>query len=337
MNSSVRLPAMNPKFLLFALALASAGIADRPAAAQQAYPSHPVTIVAPYGPGGTTDILARIVAEGMRGPLGQPVVIENVAGASGTIGVGRVARAAPDGYTVSIGNWGTHVVNGAVQHLPYDLINDLAPIAVLPGNPYVVFANAAVPAKTLAELIAWLKAAPDKATAATGGPGSPQHIVGVFFQNRTGTRFQFVPYRGGVAPALQDLMAGRIDLIFGQPSDVLAHVRSGKIRAYAVMAPRRLASAPEVPTVDEAGVPGLYVSTWYGLWVPKGTPPEIVTRLNSAVVAALADPVVRGRLAELGLEIPPREQQTPEALGAFHKAEIEKWWPIIKAANIAPK
>jgi tripartite-type tricarboxylate transporter receptor subunit TctC len=317
------------------LGLAAALLVGQDAGAQT-FPSRAVTIVAPYGPGGTTDILARLVAEGMRGALGAPVLVENVAGASGTIGVGRVARAAPDGYTLSIGNWGTHVVNGAVQHLPYDLINDLAPIAVLPGNPYVVFANAAVPAKTLAELIAWLDAAPGKASAATGGPGSPQHVVGVFFQNRTGTRFQFVPYRGGVAPALQDLMAGRIDLIFGQPSDVMAHVRSGQLRAFAVMAPHRLAAAPEVPTVDEAGVPGLYVSTWYGLWVPKGTPADIVARLNSAVVAALADPAVRGRLAELGLEIPPRELQTPDALGAFHKAEIEKWWPIIRAAKISP-
>jgi tripartite-type tricarboxylate transporter receptor subunit TctC len=323
------------KSFLFILLLASASAAA-PSASAQTFPARAVTIVAPYGPGGTTDILARLVAEGMRGALGAPVLVENVAGASGTIGVGRVARAAPDGYTLSIGNWGTHVVNGAVQHLPYDLLEDLAPIAVLPGNPYAIFANAAVPAKSLAELIAWLEAAPGKATAATGGPGSPQHIVGVFFQNRTGTRFSFVPYRGGVAPALQDLIAGRIDLLFGQPSDVMAHVRSGKLRAFAVMAPQRLAAAPEVPTVDEAGVPGLHVSTWYGLWVPKGTPADIVARLNSAVVAALADPAVRERLAELGLKIPPRELQTPDALGAFHKAEIEKWWPIIRAANVAP-
>ncbi len=318
-----------------AAVLATALTIGVPASAQ-IYPSRPVTLVVPYGPGGTTDILARIMAEGLRGPLGQPVIIENVSGASGTIGVGRVARAAPDGYTVSIGNWGTHVVNGAVQRLPYDLLDDLAPIAILPGNPYVVFSKNEVPAKSLAELIAWLKADPDRATAATGGPGSPQHVVGVFFQNRTATRFQFVPYRGGVAPALQDMMAGQIDLLFGQPSDVLPHARGGKIRAYAVMAAHRLAAAPEVPSVDEAGVPGLYVSTWYGLWVRKGTPADIIARLNSAVVAALADPGMRRRLADLGLELPAPDQQTPEALGAFHRAEIEKWWPIIKAANIRP-
>jgi tripartite-type tricarboxylate transporter receptor subunit TctC len=291
-------------------------------------------MIVPYPPGGPTDTLARILAERLRVSLGQPVVPENVGGAGGTIGVARVARAAADGYTINIGNVASHVFSSIVYKLQYDMLKDLEPIALLTVSPVWIIAKNALPAKDLRELIAWLKANPDKATWGIVGPGSPAHLCGVYFQNHTGTRFQFVPYRGGVAPALQDLMAGRIDLIFGQPSDVLAHVRSGKIRAYAVMAAHHLAAAPEVPTVDEAGVPGLYVSTWYGLWVPKGTPAAIVARLNAAVVAALADPTVRGRLAELGLEIPPREQQTPDGLAAYQKAEIDKWWPIIKAAGI---
>ena len=303
-------------------------------AAAEVFPSRPVTIVVPFAAGGTTDILARVIADRMKTALGQPVVIENVPGASGALAVGRVVRAAPDGYTISIGNWGTHVVNGAVQRLPYDLLGDLAPLAVLPGNPYLVFSNADLPAQNLGELIAWLKAHPDAATSGTGGPGSAIHIAGVFFQNKTDTRFRFVPYRGGTPPAVQDLLAGHIDLLFAQPTDVLPQMASGKVRAYAVMADHRIAQAPDIPTVDEAGAPGLYVSTWYGLWVPHGTPQQAVDTLSAAVRDALADPAVRSRLADLGLEIPPPAQQTPEALGRFHRAEIEKWWPIIRAADI---
>ena len=316
---------------ILTLLLAVAGLGH---AAAAPFPSRPVTIVVPFAAGGTTDILARLIADRMRIALGQPVVVENLSGASGALAVGRVVRAAPDGYTIGIGNWGTHVVNGAVQTLPYDLLNDLAPLAVLPGSPYLVFSNTAVPARDLAGLIAWLKANPDAATCGTGGRGSAIHIAGVFFEQKTGTHLRFVPYRGGTPPAVQDLLAGHIDLLFAQPTDALPQMASGKLRAYAVLADHRIAQAPDIPTVDEAGVPGLYVSTWYGLWLPKGVPQEVVAALSAAVVAALADPVVRVRLADLGLESPPPEQQTPAALGRFHRAEIEKWWPIIKAANI---
>jgi tripartite-type tricarboxylate transporter receptor subunit TctC len=299
----------------------------------QAYPSRPVIVVVPFAAGGPTDVIARTLAEPMRASLGQPVVVENVTGANGNIGVGRVARAAPDGHTIGIGHWSTHVVNGAVYPLPYDLLRDFAPISLISTNAYLIVAKNAVPAGDLRTFIEWLKANPDKASEGTAGAGSPQHVSGVFFQKATGTRFQFVPYRGA-APAMADLLAGHIDMIIDDPTNSLPQVRAGKIKAFAVTAKSRLAAAPDIPTVDEAGLPGFYFSRWHALWAPKGTPGDAIAKLNAAVVAALAEAGVRARLADLGQDLYPRAQQTPEALATLHKAEIEKWWPIIKAAGI---
>ena len=304
-----------------------------PIAMAQPYPSHPVTIVVPFPAGGPTDVIARTLGQHMHTSLGQTVIVENVTGANGNIGVGRVARAAPDGYTLIIGHWSTHVVNGAVYPLPYDVLKDFEPLSLISTNSYLIVAKNAVPANDLKSFIAWLKANPDKASEGTAGPGSPQHVGGVFFQNATGTRFQFIPYRGA-APAMQDLLAGQIDMIIDDPTNSLPQVRAGKIKAFAVTARRRLAAAPDIPTVDEAGLPGFYFSRWHALWAPKGTPKDVIAKLNTAVAGALADPAVRSRLTDLAQEIFPRDQQTPEALGAYQKAEIEKWWPIIKAAGI---
>ena len=306
------------------------GIAAAPA---QVYPSRPITMVVPFAAGGPVDTVARILSEPMRATLGQSIIVENVTGAAGSIGVGRVARAAPDGYTLSIGHWSTHVVNGAIYPLPYDLLRDLEPIVLLPSNPMIVVSKSAVPAKNLNEFVGWIKANEGKVSAGTAGAGSATHVAGVYFQNVTGTRFQFVPYRG-TGPALQDLVAGQIDFIVDQASNSLQHVRDGKIRAYAVTASARLPSAPDIPTVAEAGLPSLDISVWYGLWAPKGTPKEIIAKLNAAAVQALSEPTVRQRFAELGLDMPPRDRLTPEALAAHQKAEIEKWWPVIKGANI---
>jgi len=327
---------MNGRALLqsFAALMAAtlALVTSHPAPAQT-FPSRPITIVVPFAAGGPIDTLARVMAERMRSPLGQPVIIENVTGAAGSIGAGRVARAAPDGYTVVAGFWGTHVVNGATQALAYDVLNDFEPILQMSNNVQVIVGRKTLPADNLQALIAWLKANPDVAAAGTAGGGSPQHVDGAFFQNATGTRFRFVPYRGG-APAMQDLVARQIDLIFADQTTSLPQVRSGNIKAFAVTGKRRLAAAPDIPTVDEAGLPGFYCSVWNALFAPKGTPRDIIARLNAAAVDALAEPEVRQRLADLGQQIVPRDEQTPEALAAFHKAEIAKWWPIIRAAGI---
>ena len=314
--------------ILLIAALGAAAGADA-----QTYPSRPITMVVPYSAGGPTDTIARIMAERMRGPLGQIIVVENVTGAAGTIGVGKVARAAPDGYTISIGHWGTHVVNPAIYALQYDALKDFEPVAMIATNPQLIVAKKAVPAQDLQGLIAWLKANSATATQGTAGHGSASHISGVYFQNITGARFQFVPYRGA-GPAMQDLVAGQVDLMIDQAANSLPQVRAGTIKAYAVTDKVRLAAAPDIPTVDEAGVPGLHISIWHALWMPKGTPKDIIAKFNAAVVEALADAGTRQRLAQLGQEIPPREEQSPQALFAHHKAEIDKWWPIIKAANI---
>jgi tripartite-type tricarboxylate transporter receptor subunit TctC len=293
----------------------------------QTYPSRPITMVVPYPPGGSTDVIGRLLTERMRASLAQPIIIENVAGANGSIGTGRVARAAPDGYTLVVGLWNTHVANGALYALQYDLLNDFEPVALISSAPSLIVAKKAMPANNLKELIAWLKANP------AAGNGSAAHIAGVLFRNETGTRFQFVPYRGA-GPAMQDLVAGQIDMMIDSPTNSIPQVRAGVIKAYAVTAKNRLVSAPDIPTVDEMGLRGLYISLWQALWAPKGTAKNVIAKLNAAVVDALADPATRQKFADVAQDIFPREQQTPEALGALQRAEIKKWWPIIKAAGI---
>jgi tripartite-type tricarboxylate transporter receptor subunit TctC len=318
------------KSLLLAAAVVAGTVAGAHA---QNYPNRPITIVVPFAAGGPTDTIARIFAERMRTSLGQTILIENTTGAAGTIGVTRVFRSAPDGYTIGIGHWSTHVVNGAIYPLPYDLLEGFEPISLIAANPQLVITKKAVAAKNLKELVEWVKANQDKISCGTAGSGAASHVSGVYFQSVTGTKFTFVPYRGA-GPALQDMVAGNIDLMFDQAANALPQVRNGNIHAYAVTSKTRLTSAPDIPTVDEAGMPGFYISVWHGLWLPKGTPKDIVARLNTAVREALADETVRKRLVELGQDLPPVDQQTPEALRTYHKAEIDKWHPIIKAAGI---
>jgi tripartite-type tricarboxylate transporter receptor subunit TctC len=303
------------------------------AVAADTYPSRPVTIIVPFSAGGPSDAMARILAERMKVTLGEAVLIENVTGAGGSLGVGRAVRSPPDGYTVSFGHLGTHVANGAVYKLGYDLVADLEPVVLLPSNPMIVVSKNAVPAKSLKELLAWIKASSTPVTAGTAGAGSGSHIAGLYFENLTGAKLQYVPYRG-TAPAMNDLIAGQIDLMIDQTSNSISQVRAGSIRAYAVTDDKRVESAPDVPTTDEAGMPGFHMTLWSGMWVPKGTPNDIVAKLNAAAIDALNDPAVRKQLENLGLRMPPADQLSPAALGSWQKAEIAKWWPMIKAANV---
>ena len=299
----------------------------------ETYPSHPITVVVPFAAGGPSDAMMRIMAERMQRTLGETLLIENVTGAGGSLGVGRTVRAAPDGYTVGFGHLGTNVANGAIYKLGYDLIADLEPVVLLPSNPMIIVSKNAVPAKSLKELLAWMKAKPTPTTAGTAGAGSGSHIAGLYFENVTGIKLQYVPYRG-TAPALNDLVAGQIDVIVDQTSNSISQVRAGTIRAYAVTDEKRVDSAQEIPTTDEAGLPGFHMTLWSGLWVPKDTPKAIIAKLNAAAVDALNDPGVRTKMENLGLQMPAKDQLTPEALGTWQKAEIAKWWPMIKAANV---
>jgi tripartite-type tricarboxylate transporter receptor subunit TctC len=325
-----------PRRAFLKLAAGAAALPGLPRAtfAQAPYPSKPITIVVPYAAGGPTDTIARILAERLRVSLGQTVIIENTTGAGGTIAVARVARSAPDGYTVGIGQNGSHVVTAITyQRLPYDLLNDLQPLALLTDAPFFLAARKTFPADDLKGLIAWMKANPGQTIFANGGNGSITHISGLLFMELTGTTGQVVPYRGN-APAMQDLVAGQIDLMVADPVTGVPQVQGGSIKAYAVTAKSRLSTAPQIPTVDEAGLPGYYVSLWHGLWMPKGTPQPIMAKLNAAVAEALADPSVQAKLASIGQDIFSAERQNGQALDAHQRAEIAKWSPIIKAAEI---
>src|SRR6267142_1739549 len=311
--------------LLVWLAFAGTAYADN-------FPSHPITIVVPFSAGGPSDAMARILAERMKTTLGEALLVENVTGAGGSIGVGRAVRSPPDGYTISFGHLGTHVANGAIYKLGYDLVGDLEPVVLLPSNPMIVVSKNAVPAKSLKELLAWLKAKPTPATAGTAGAGSGSHIAGLYFESVTGIKLQYVPYRG-TAPALTDLVAGQIDIIVDQLSNSINQIRAGTIRAYAVTDDKRVETASDIPTTDEAGLPGFHMTLWSGLWVPKGTPKDIIAKLNASAVDALYDPAVRKQLENLGLQMPPKDQLSSEALGAQQKAEIAKWWPMIETSH----
>jgi tripartite-type tricarboxylate transporter receptor subunit TctC len=318
------------KMLTAAVVALTAGIAG---ASAQTYPSRPITLIAPFPAGGPLDTIARLVAEPMREALGQAVVVENVAGAGGNIGTLRVARAAPDGYTVGIGQWSTHVVNPITYTLQYDVQADFEPVGLLTITPQLIIARKDFPAKDIKELVAWLKANPDQATAGTVGAAGGAQVSSIYFQEKIGTRFRFVPYRGG-GPAVQDMVAGRLDVMLDQAANALGPVRAGTVKAYAVMAKDRWSALPDVPSSDESGVPGLYVAYWHAMWAPKGTPNDIVTKLNAAVGRALADSAVSRRLSDVGHDVFPADQRSPAALAAYHKAEIEKWWPIVRATGL---
>jgi tripartite-type tricarboxylate transporter receptor subunit TctC len=312
--------------LIATLAFASSAFA-------QHFPSRPITIVVPFSAGGPSDAMARILAERMKVTLNETVLVENVTGAGGSIGVGRAAKSPADGYTISFGHLGTHVANGAIYKLGYDLVADLDPVVLLPSNPMIIVSKNAVPAKTLKEFLDWLKSRPAPAAAGTAGAGSGSHVAGLAFEAATGIKLQYVPYRG-TGPAMNDLVAGQIDLIVDQTSNSIQQVRAGNIRAYAIVDSKRVESAPDIPTTDEAGLPGFHMTLWSGMWVPRGTPKDIIAKLNNAVVEAMNDSAVKKQLENIGLQMPPKDKLTPEALGEWQKAEIARWWPIIKAANV---
>ena len=315
---------------LFGLALAAACIA--PAAADD-YPSRPITLVVPLSVGGSTDVIGRLMAEGMRKALNQTVVVENTSGAGGTIGVNRVVRAAPDGYTMLIGQWGTNVATGAIYDLKFDLLKDLEPVGLIATQPFLIVSRKSIPANNLKELIAWIKANPDKATQGNSGIGSPSHVSGILFQKAINSPIQMIPYRGA-GDSTQAIVSGQIDVLLNTPAVSMAQLKAGQVKVFAVTDKRRLATAPDIPTTDEAGLPGFYFTFWHAFWVPKGTPKDIVAKLNGALRATLADPEIRKKLTALSQDIFPPDEQSPEALAKFQRAEIDKWWSIIKAAGI---
>ena len=320
------------KWLTMMVAVLS-GLAWAGPAAAQNYPTRQITMIVPFPAGGATDTLARFLAEKMRAILGQPVIIENIAGAAGSIGVARAVRSAADGYTLSIGTSTTHMLTGGLYALQFDLLKDIEPVIQIGSEPLLIVGKKSLPADDLKGLIAWLRANPDKASVGIAGVGAAGHLTGISFQKETGTKFQFVPYRGN-GPAMQDLLAEQIDFMIEPASNFKSLVAAGSVKPYAITGRTRLPSSPDIPTADEAGLPGFFASLWYGLWVPKNTPKDIIARLNATMVQVLADPPVKERLTELGIEITPLAQQSPEALRAFQKAEAERWWPIIKAANL---
>jgi tripartite-type tricarboxylate transporter receptor subunit TctC len=318
------------RLLIAAAIVTLAGVAD---AAAQSYPSRPVTMIVPFPAGGATDTLARSLAERMKPGLGQPIIIENISGAAGTIGVGRAVRAPADGYTIQIGTSTTNMLTGGLYSLSFDLLKDLEPIIQLGSEPMLIVGKKTLPPNNLKELVAWLKANPDKASIGIPGVGGTGHLTGLAFQKETGTRFQFVPYRGN-GPALQDLVAGQIDLQMEPASNFYTQVKAGTIKPYAITSKMRVAAAGDIPTADESGLPGFESMLWYGVWVPKGTPPNVIAKLNGVLVETLGDPAIKKRFDELGLQMPARAQQTPETLRAIQKTDAERWWPFIKAAGI---